>query len=252
MKVFCCVDKGPGKSACDDRVLINDSVISSDFYEAELDVSQRNVFAVADGVGGNKAGYYAASMAVFAMSKTNLPAELSVRCIEQRIRESNQEIIALSERNSKYRNMATTLSGICVDDGKWFLFHIGNTRVYLITYGSMNPITEDHTWAREMELNGFSEEKLAKSARKSEITACLGGGNIQLIDKLQISDITPYMQKVRSILVTSDGLHDYIDRTTLERSVANISDPKEYFIQAIRFARSEGSQDDISVVLIDL
>lgn len=252
MKVFCYVDKGLKKNACDDRVLINDTVISSDFYETELDESQRNVFAVADGVGGNKAGYYAASMAVFAMSKSNLPAELSAQNIAQQIRESNQEIIAFSERNYKYRNMATTLSGICVDSGKWFLFHIGNTRVNLITYGSMNPITEDHTWAREMELKGFSEEKLAESTRKSEITACLGGGKVQLIDKLQISDITPYMQRVRSILVTSDGIHDYIDRTILEQSVVNIPDHKEYFRQAIRFARSEGSQDDISIILIDL
>ena len=252
MKAYCYINKGIDKTNCDDRVLINNSIIAEGFYQTELSNEQRSVFAVADGVGGNKAGYYAASLAMIFMSESIIPAELSAENIEQRIIEVNQEIIFLSEKDLRYERMATTLSGICSDGKKWLLFHVGNTRVYIWAHGTLSQLTEDHTWVREMQIKGYCEEELVESSKKSVITACLGGGNESLIDQLQISDITSFIQGAKRIFITSDGIHDFIKHSILEASIERISDPYKYFQQAVEFARSEGSQDDISILMIDL
>ena len=237
---------------CDDRVLINNSILAEGFFETELSIEQRSIFAVADGVGGNKAGYYAATLAMVAMSESNMPTDLSSECIESHIIEENQRIISLSKTNFRYDRMATTLSGICSDGEKWFLFHVGNTRVYVWAYGTLSQLTEDHTWVRDMQINGYSEETIMESSRQSEITACMGGGNDSLIEKLQVTDITSLIKNARRILITSDGIHDFIKHSILEASMERINSPDEYFKQAVQFARSGGSLDDISILMIDL
>ncbi len=95
MKVYCYINKGIDKLNCDDRVLVNNSILAEGFFETELSFEQRKMFAVADGVGGNKSGYYAAALAAVAMSEANMPTDLSLESIERHIIEENQKIESL-------------------------------------------------------------------------------------------------------------------------------------------------------------
>ena len=252
MKAYCYVDIGPGKANCDDRVLINNSVIAAGLYSIELPDDRTVSLAVADGVGGSKAGYYAATQAVSALSESLLPTDLSVQSVIHLINEANWRIIALSNDDIRLSGMATTLSGLCHEGNHWFLYHVGNTRVYVWAFGSLNQLTEDHTWIRKMQLVGFGEGELSQSARQSEINACLGGGNMQLAEKLQVLDVSNIIGDAQRILITSDGLHDYIQHSALEASMEGIGDVEDYFRQAIDFARESGSKDDISILMVDL
>lgn len=252
MKVYCYVNAGPQKTICDDRILINNTIIASGFYSTELQNSRKASFAVADGVGGNKAGYYAASQVAFALSEANLPDSLSVQAIEQLILGANQKLIDEASTARNLERMATTLSGICWDGTNWFLYHVGNTRIYQWAFGALNQITEDHTWVREMQLKGFNEQELQGSINKNQITACVGGGDSKWIKKLYITDITSAISNSQRILITSDGFHEFIEPSILEASMERIPDYQEYCIQAAQFARKNGSQDDISIVLIDI
>lgn len=57
----------------------------------------------------------------------------------------NSKLLAKSTENVNYNGMATTLSGICIDDEKSSIFHIGNTRIYIFQSSYIKQITEDHT-----------------------------------------------------------------------------------------------------------
>lgn len=252
MKAYCYVDIGPKKENCDDRVLINNSVIAAGFYSIDLPENRTVSLAVADGVGGSKAGYYAAAQAVSALSESLLPAGLSVQSVSHLIHEANRRIVALSNDDNHLSGMATTLSGLCHAGDHWFLYHVGNTRVYVWAFGSLNQLTEDHTWMRKMQLIGFGEGELSQSTRQSEINACLGGGNTQFAEKLQVSDVSDIIKDAQRVLITSDGLHDYIQHSALEASMEGIRDVEDYFRQAIDFARESGSKDDISILMVDL
>lgn len=251
MKAYCFIDAGPGKEHCDDRVLVNDSIIASGFYELELQEKTHASFAVADGVGGNRAGYYAALRAVSAISESVLPPELSTDKLRQRLLDENENILSLSAKDWQLYEMATTLSGICCDGERWYLYHIGNTRVYQWAFGSLNQLTEDHSWLRDRQLEGIDIQLLSESSRRNEITACLGGGDASLVNKLYVKEITGIIHNSQRILITSDGMHEYIDHSILEASMEGISDYQEYFRQAVRYVRENGSPDDISILLID-
>ena len=58
MKIYAMTEKGE-HSENEDRILINDNIISDGFFETES--NEQTIICVADGVGGNNAGAVASS-----------------------------------------------------------------------------------------------------------------------------------------------------------------------------------------------
>lgn len=86
----------------------------------------------------------------------------------------------------------------------------------------------------------------ASQCRKNEITNCFGGGKAILFDSISIAEL----QKFNTLLLTSDGVHDFIGIDELESlMMAGISE-KEICQSIVQAAIEAGSKDDISVVII--
>ena len=100
----------------------------------------------------------------------------------------NSKLLAKSTENVNYNGMATTLSGICIDDEKSSIFHIGNTRIYIFQSSYIKQITEDHTSVNWLVKAGklFKKKMLNFMTDENEITACFGGGNPTLINSFEI------------------------------------------------------------------
>lgn len=54
------------------------------------------------------------------------------------------------------------------------------------------------------------------------------------------------------LLLTSDGVHEFIPRDLFERSLQSVCDIDLYLSQALTCARENGSTDDLSIILVDL
>ena len=106
----------------EDRILINDTIVSAGTFETECDSNLK--ICVADGVGGNNAGAVASSF-VCENLKTIVPSSKNV------LVDINSQLLMKSTENANYNGMATTLSGICISDEQANSFHIGNTRIYV-------------------------------------------------------------------------------------------------------------------------
>src|SRR5699024_1843948 len=119
-----------------------------------------------------------------------ISTDAEAAAITQIISETNERIIEKSKLNPKLHNMATTLTGLCHVGSKWLLFHVGNTRVYVWKRPYLTQLTTDHSWAKEMQLMGMSEEEIKRSGRSTEITGCLGNGDNEAAKKLQVYDVT--------------------------------------------------------------
>lgn len=112
------------------------------------------------------------------------------------------------------------------------LFHIGNSRVY----------TLDDTTIKTRQI---SEQDIEQLNRKNEITSCFGGGNKNLFN-------IKYQKLARlnsSLMITSDGVHDYITVDQIEDIIADYGINLITCKKLVENARKNGSQDDISVVL---
>lgn len=233
MKVMAITQKGAGKIQSDDRILIHSVILNNELRYFE-DISPR-IIAIADGVGGNDGGNLAAEFVCRQIQ--TMSAELDS------LRTLNTELLSYSALQQGYFQMATTFSGICFGTSPK-LFHIGNTRVYAFRKGYLHQLTTDHTTYQFLLQNGNTKE--ASKCCKSEIYRCFGGGSSRFFhpDVIELTHSDIY-------LLTSDGVHEYLDTDTLEALLYQRSDLIVCAQNIVQTALKNGSKDDISIILID-
>lgn len=158
---------------------------------------------------------------------------------------TNGELIAAASKDGSAPDMAATLTGICITDGNYRLIHIGNTRVYIKQGAYLKQITtSDHTTYNWLMSSGQTEA--AESSNRSEITNCFGGNNPALFAKLFITDC----QQFSLALLTSDGVHEYVDLDSLEMIINGEDTYADKCEEIAQRAIDAGSEDDLSVVII--
>ena len=110
--------------------------------------------ALADGVGGGSRGREAARAVVLGLINDYyaVPDTWSVqRAVDTVANTLNRWLIAQqpaqsSEQNSGGGAMATTLSALILRGHRYYLAHVGDTRVYLLRDGQLRQLTHDHVW----------------------------------------------------------------------------------------------------------
>ena len=105
---------------------------NEDYYLAEK-IKDYYVFAVADGLGGHRAGEVASRVAINELKETikreeGTPKKLLYKAFEK----ANSEILHLSKYNLALRGLATTLVATIVNENKITIANLGDSRAYFI------------------------------------------------------------------------------------------------------------------------
>lgn len=242
MKIYAMTEKGE-HSENEDRILINENIISDGFFEVEC--TEKTTICVADGVGGNNAGAVASSFVCENLK--NMPY-----INKSELEGINSQLLEKSTENPNLKGMATTLSGICIDDVTADIFHVGNTRIYVFQGNYIKQITEDHTSVNWLVKTGKLSKKEAETYdRRNEITACFGGGNPTLISSLVFKENDETLLNAKRIILTSDGVHEYVSIDELEDVLNNENlEPLSMCSEILKIAKEKGSTDDKSIIII--
>lgn len=237
MNVIAVTQKGLNKTENEDRIIVGKTIVAGGTLFSEI---ESGIIAVADGVGGHNAGAIASH---FVSNKLSHLKEISVELL----RTINEELIAISESTEGQKGMATTLSGICYAEGKPQLFSVGNTRVYLLQSRKyLKQLTTDDTTLNYLLATGqLTSEDADSFKRKNEITACFGGGSADLF-KVKINYIEPL---VAPVMITSDGIHDYVSVDQMEDIIEEHGLNEKTCFEMIQAARNNGSLDDASIII---
>lgn len=243
MRIYAMTEKGEHNEN-EDRILINGRVISDGFFETES--NGKITICIADGVGGNNAGAVASTFVCKSLKSID-----SIN--KDYLIDINNQLIEKSISNSSFNGMATTLSGICIDDAIANIFHIGNTRIYVFQGSYIKQITEDHTSVNWLVKTGKLSIKEAEAYdKRNEITACFGGGNHALINSLVFKENCEAIFNSKRIVMTSDGIHEYVSANELEMYLSNRNiDVMRVCRKIIDTAKANGSSDDKSIVILD-
>lgn len=243
MRIHAMTKKGTCKNENEDRILVNNEIISDGYSEF---VSDSIIVAIADGVGGNCGGATASEFITYHLSKSNH------ECIDINLfKDINDMLISRSRENSLLNNMATTLSGFSIKDGNAKLFHIGNTRINIMQGSYIKQITDDHTTVNWLIKTGKLTTTDAENFNKrNEITACLGGGNTKLISQLVFADGNSEIENSSKVIITSDGIHEYVSIDELEYCLNKSVQIIDICRKIIEKAEENGSQDDRSIIII--
>ena len=236
MKIYAATTKGICKPENEDRIIINQSVLTCGAFTAEL---TDGVFAIADGVGGNNAGAVASH---FVSSKLGFLNHFT----QEEFVKINLDLIEMSNTSAKLTNMATTLAGLYIRNTSIKLFSVGNTRIYSLQSGKyLKQITNDDTTVNYLLSTGqITTQEVELFENKSEITACFGGGKLELFN-IKIFDL----KSISTFLITSDGVHDYLSADEMKNIIERSGICTLTCETIVSAAIANGSQDDASIIL---
>jgi PPM family protein phosphatase len=205
-------------------------------------------FAVADGMGGAKAGEVASKIAAGTFegeADSGEPAEAQLARI---LREANRRIYELAVRDESHRGMGTTLTAAMVHGDEISFAHVGDSRAYVLRRGELEQLTSDHSLVAELERSGqISPEAAEHHPQRSIITRALGPE-----PEVEVDTYTVTGRDGDLFLLCSDGLTSMIS----DQEVASILRSSESLDEAadtlVRAANQSGGKDNITVVLFRL
>ena len=250
MKITCVTVPGTSHEECEDAVMIytseGEAVINHECCLTR-EVAIPVLIAVADGVGGNPGGRNASEYALKTLSGLNPDMETDMNAVYQEI---NTRIIDYARTVPGKESMATTLSVALITESNIRLTHTGNTRIQVLNNGYLRQLTRDHTTYQFLMDMGNIEG--AEHCNRCEITSCIGGGDKRNLSKTDSKDIERNgAQSV--LLLTSDGVHEYVDIDIIEDNLNDQSlNTEEKAKKLIETAQHNGSGDDLSVIIAEL
>ena len=211
-------------------------------------VLQPPFFAVADGMGGARAGEVASAIAAGAFEGASAAGEAAEAQLARILREANRRIYDLAVTDESRRGMGTTLTAAKVHGDEVSLGHVGDSRAYRMRDGELEQITRDHSLVAELERSGqITPEAAEHHPQRSIITRALGPEPDVEVDTYTLSGRPGDL-----FLLCSDGLTSMIsddEVAAVLRTSGTLDDAADALIKA---ANQSGGKDNITVVLFRL
>ena len=201
------------------------------------------VLAIADGMGGAECGSLAAEEAVAFLDGKIGEGPSGPHTLARLVTEAGDRIAVLASQ-AGLEGMGTTMTAAVLAGAQAVWAHAGDSRLYLLRAGELRQITKDHRFLQELvDAGDVSLEDLKSNPLRNVLDQCLGCPGLAPdcgVFALQFGDL---------IILTSDGIHDHVDRDALRDLLQAESDLSEIADSIITAALSAGSGDDLSVVL---
>jgi PPM family protein phosphatase len=213
----------------------------------------RGLFIVADGMGGHAAGEVASEMAVQIIelqlaSIKDLEDKSSSERVMEALRKANRDIHDRTVTEVDKQGMGTTASVLLVNNNRYLIGQVGDSRVYLLRDGALKQLTKDHSYVQEQVDAGFLTPEQARYHPYSNvITRCVGAS----------PDVQPdvYSGDVRVgdlFLVASDGLTGMVDDRRLQILLMSRAEPERKVHALISEANGRGGLDNITAIVIQI
>ena len=206
------------------------------------------LFAVADGMGGAKAGEVASAVAVEAVEGATESGESVETELANIVRQANRRIYDLAVADESRRGMGTTLTLAKVHGDEVSLAHVGDSRAYLLRGGELEQLTRDHSLVAELERSGqITPEAAEHHPQRSIITRALGPE-----PDVEVDTYTLAGRDGDAFLICSDGLTSMIsddEVASILRSAGSLDEAAE---ELVRAANQSGGKDNITVILFRL
>lgn len=225
---------------------------------------EHQLFIVADGMGGHRAGDVASKMATHAIASFfqatasedatwpfSFDPHLSIdeNRLVTSIKLANRKIFEASIKHREVHGMGTTVVGVLFskERSKVYVAHVGDSRAYRLRDGELSQLTRDHSLVNDylLVMPEMTEEQ-REELPKNVITRALG-----MQDSVAV-DMVPDEPRAGDVyLLCSDGLSGMITDDEITRIVTAADDDMEVAAkQLVDAANANGGEDNITVVTV--
>ena len=225
--------------------------------------AETGLFAVADGMGGHKAGEVAAQLAIDAITgfisrsandydvtwPYGIDDALSFdgNRLRTAIFLANRKVFRAAESSDDYGGMGTTIVGLLITGSHAAIGSVGDSRVYLLADGHLEQVTTDDSWAATILAQDpkMRPEDVANHPMRNVLTNVLGGR--------QTVEIHLHERELKGgevLLLCSDGVHGVLAADDLQNILQGTPDPEAAAATIARKAIDAGSRDNVTALVV--
>lgn len=211
------------------------------------------LMAVADGMGGHKAGEVASSIAISHLGKRF--SEISsvgnkqdaINWLKDSVNEVNALIFKYTNEHPESVGMGTTLVTALITDEFVLLGNIGDSSGFVIKNNKLHKITQDHTLVNLLVKSGeLTEEEAIHHPKKNVLMKALGANEIVELDIFDVDTV------LDGILLCSDGLTNMLTLEQIEKVIIDEElEIEDKVIKLIRKSNARGGLDNISIAYLE-
>lgn len=208
--------------------------------DAYLSLPHLRLFALADGMGGHKAGEVASKEAlssIGAIAEEKISPHTSskefVAILREAVMFANKRVWHLGEKHDHCKGMGTTLCLLYLLGDSVIYAHLGDSRIYRYREREIRLLTEDHT--------------VYNYPNKRMLTRAIG---TSVVANPEIASATAKAGDI--FLLCSDGLTDFVSEFEIEKILQRNRSLKKAVERLIERAKEKGSSDNITILTVKI
>ena len=212
-----------------------------------------NLFIVADGMGGHRAGEIASRLSVdtFVRSfdesirnRSRIQERSIKNIIIRSIKHANDEVFKKSLIDSEYSGMGTTFTACFLYEKNIHIAHIGDSRAYLCRNKNIDLLTSDHNFVGELYRRGeITYEETFSHPQRNFLTNVLG-----VADEVRPDYLTLKILSGDFLIICSDGLNSMVRDKIILKLSEKYHEPENTVKKLIKNALKNGGNDNITVI----
>jgi serine/threonine protein phosphatase PrpC len=217
----------------------------------DLFLTEGELIAVADGMGGHRGGQIASRLAIETLQEA-FSADPTADGLVKAVRAANRAVWERAEADPELHGMGTTIAAAARVTGsgseRLVVVNVGDSRVYLLRAGQLGRLSADHSLVADLVRSGAINETEARIHPERHIlTQVLGVA----------PDIDPHvidtdLARGDRLLLCSDGLFNELGDDQITSTLAAVTDPNQAADQLVQLAKEQGGNDNITVVVVDI
>ena len=214
--------------------------------------SGRQLFMVADGMGGHAGGDVASAIATKRIIEADQPyrspqdAEFALQAA---LIAANSQLAETVFEHTELTGMGTTVSALVVLEGEVAIAHIGDSRIYLLRDGELSQITVDHTFVQRLVDSGrITEQEAMVHPRRSVLMRVLG--DVESSPEIDTSILATLPGD--RWLICSDGLSGVVSNTAIAAALSTDLDAQGVADRLVKESLDGGAPDNVTIVVVDI
>ncbi len=203
------------------------------------------LFAVADGMGGARAGEVASRLAIDTFRELQpIAGEDAEARLRRVILEANRRVLERSQSDPSAAGMGSTVTSALLDGDRVVLGHVGDSRAYLLRDDVLQQLSHDHSLVAELERAGrLTHEEAAVHPQRSVITRALGA-----TPELEVDTSVVQVRPGDIVLLCSDGLSGLVGDDAIAGLIGGEGSLEDGVRRLVRAANDAGGDDNVTAV----
>jgi len=224
---------------------------------------EKNLFVVADGMGGHNGGDIASSILVKCVPEYFIRHQgaNAEELLTESIKFANNVIFNKGKEDQKLKGMGTTAVACFFKESHLHIGNVGDSRAYLIQNGKIYQLTIDHSLVHEKlslsilsGLGNYDRKKAEEDPQKNVLIRTVG-----FEENISVDVFSYKVSKNDLFIICSDGLHGKVSDekilNTWLKNALNYDEVSQELIdqttnELIDIANQNGGNDNISAILM--